>query len=260
MLYYLWLQGKQMLALNQKGIKMKKKYFLVLDTETCGDVEKNPLVYDVGAQIIDLHGNVLESGSWVVYDIYVGLRDLMKTAYYAEKLPQYERDLKQGKRKMAKLYTIRKTLLEWVNKYEVEAICAYNARFDIRALNNTFKHTTNGKYYYFFPKKLAIIDIWHMAVVSICSMESYCRMAYEHGFVTEKGNMRTTAEMVYAYLINVPDFEESHTGLEDVQIEVQIFLYCWKKTKPEQRVLRGNPWRIPQPYWNYVEAKTEHLI
>ena len=36
-----------------------------------------------------------------------------------------------------------------------------------------------------------------------------------------------TAEVIYRYLTQNLDFEEEHTGLEDVRIERKIFEYCW---------------------------------
>lgn len=37
---------------------------------------------------------------------------------------------------------------------------------------------------------------------------------------------RLTAEILYRYLTNNVDFVESHTGLEDVMIEKEIFKAC----------------------------------
>ena len=42
-----------------------------------------------------------------------------------------------------------------------------------------------------------------------------------------------TAEVLYRYLTNNIEFVESHTGLEDVEIEMQIFLEC-KKRNPDE--------------------------
>ena len=42
-------------------------------------------------------------------------------------------------------------------------------------------------------------------------------------FITNSGRVRTTAQAIYSYIINNPHFEESHTGLEDIDIEIEIF-------------------------------------
>ena len=68
------------------------KYYLVVDVETANDLE-NPLVYDIGGVVTDKQGRIYESFSFVVRDVFVGEKDLMKSAYYAEKVPEYWRDL-----------------------------------------------------------------------------------------------------------------------------------------------------------------------
>ena len=238
---------------------MKKKYFLVIDTETTGEISA-PLVYDVGAKVIDLQGRTYESMSSVIYEIYAKQRETMKSAYYAEKLPQYEEDLKNGKRKMHTFYTVRKTLLDWMEKYDIEAVCAYNMPFDKKALNNTYKFITEGKRRFFFPKETKYIDIWVMACSSIFQRKSYQQMAYENAWYSDKGNVLTNAEKAYCYLMNRNDFEESHTALEDVEIESAIFTYCWRYTTEEERKVIYLPWRKPQKEWYYYEAHEDGII
>ena len=72
-----------------------KENFIVIDTETAGGLEF-PLAYDIGFIVIDRDGKEFERFSFVVHDIYAGQRELMKTAFYAEKLPLYESILKNG--------------------------------------------------------------------------------------------------------------------------------------------------------------------
>lgn len=86
---------------------MKKQYFIVLDTETANSIEQ-PLPYDIGWAIVDRQGNVYKTHSYVVYEIYCKEKELMQSAYYAEKLPKYEEDIKSKKRKIAGIWTIRK--------------------------------------------------------------------------------------------------------------------------------------------------------
>lgn len=50
-------------------------------------------------------------------------------------------------------------------------------------------------------------------------------------FFTEKGNLKMTAEAIYCYLSNNPNFEESHTALNDCIIEYEIYKYIQKRSK-----------------------------
>lgn len=236
----------------------KRKFFLAIDTETAGSIAK-PLVYDVGFKVFDLSGKVYERFSFVNYDIYTK-KDIMNSAYYAEKLPQYEADLKAGTRKMVKFFTIRKKVIECLQQYDVEAVCAYNTAFDRRALNNTFAYLTDNKYRFFFPYGTKFIDIWNMTCSSIFQTRSFYNTAYENNWYSPTGNVRTNAEVAYSFITKRFDFVESHTALEDVDIEQEIFLYCWKKTKEEHRFIVGCPWRKPQKDWYYIEACKDGVI
>lgn len=239
---------------------MNKKYILVLDVETAGDVEKNPTVYDLGAKIVDLYGNTVERVSWVIADVFLDMPELMKSAYYAKKLPQYYEDIKTGKRKLVKLFTAKKIIWYWMFKYNAFDVAAYNCSFDRRALNYTTYLLSNGEDKYFFPRKANFIDIWRLACETVCSSKDFQKVAYENGWYSSAGNVRTNAEIVYSYLRNLPTFEESHTGLEDVEIEVEIMLHCWKKVPANNRSIVWNPWRIPQSEWAYREAKFDGVI
>ena len=45
----------------------------------------------------------------------------------------------------------------------------------------------------------------------------------ESCFITNSGRVRTTAQAIYCYISNNSQFEEAHTGLEDIDIEIAIF-------------------------------------
>lgn len=73
------------------NIDKRKNYYLTIDTETCNSLD-DPLVYDLGGCVHDKEGNALEMFSFVIRDTFKGCEDLMQTAYYAEKIPNYEDD------------------------------------------------------------------------------------------------------------------------------------------------------------------------
>lgn len=140
-------------------IDRRKSYYLVLDTETAnGYIDENnklclddSLFYDCGFAVIDKKGNVYETHSYVNYDIFCGMADVMKSAYYKEKIPKYYDDLKRGDRKWSNTIGIRKVIKEACNKYNVKSIICHNARFDNNTLNKTIRYITGSKVRYFLP-------------------------------------------------------------------------------------------------------------
>lgn len=210
-----------------------KHYYLMVDTETCGTLE-NGFVYDLGMAVVDRHGNIYETFSYVIYEVYVGMKSLMQTAYYANKLPQYEADLKTGKRKMVRFATAHKKMWELVKKYNITAVVAHNARFDVHQLNNTAS-TIYGRKAYFFPYNMPIWCTFTMAKQTICQQKLYQRWCAENGYITSTGKVRATAEILYRYIKDLPEFAESHTGLEDVLIEAVILHKILRQHKKIQR-------------------------
>lgn len=229
------------------------EWFIVIDTETADSVQR-PLPYDIGYKIVNRHGEIAETRSFVVYEIFVGQKGMMQSAYYASKIPAYESDLKDGTRRLVRLYTARKQILDDIQKYNISVVFAYNVGFDRRALNNDQSFTTNNRYRYFFPKGIEFRCIWHMACQVLLARPSYIKYAKEHNFISEKGNILTNAECCYRYLTKNPNFQEDHTGLEDVSIEVEILLACYRQHKKMETKPYTACWRLVQKKAAEMEA------
>ena len=227
-------------------VDKRRKYFIVLDTETCPcdkDYEEvtpfNMFVYDIGWAVVDKHGNVYETKSYINRDIFFDEKMLMDSAYYKDKLPRYYEDIKNGTRKVATWYNIRKDLADTMKKYNTHTICAHNARFDDGATKNTQRWLTKSKFRYFFPKNTIIWDSMKMALDVIAKTPTYKEFCFENGFVTKHKTPRpqVKAETLYRYITQDVDFIESHTALEDVMIEKEIVAYCFRKHKPMRKAL-----------------------
>ena len=64
--------------------------------------------------------------------------------------------------------------------------------------------------------------------------------------MTANGRLRKTAEILWRFISGNNDFEESHTGLEDVLIEAEIMWYCFRQHKPMRKALYENRKEFPQ--------------
>lgn len=225
--------------MNNTNIDRRHIYGIMLDTETANTLETDKgmdfssvLPYDFGFAVIDSHGRIYEKYSYVNSDIFYGEADLMRSAYYAKKIPKYEKDIVEGKRIVANSYQIRKILLDVIRKYDCKFVCAHNARFDYTACNNIIRWTTKSKYRYFFPYGIEFWDTMKMARSVIGKMPTYRKFCEQNGYLTKNGQCQFTAEVLYRFISKQADFTESHTGLEDVEIEVQILAYCVRQHKP----------------------------
>ena len=198
--------------------------YIMLDTETTNSLD-DPICYDVGFAVVDKEGAIYETHSFVVAEVFLN-EELMESAYFIEKVPQYWEDIKKDTRKLAKFNTIRKVLAETMKKYNTNIVIAHNARFDYRSTAKTQRYLTKSKYRYFLPYGTEVWDTLKMAREVLKNDVDYDNFCYNNNYVTKRGRKRFTAEILYRFFTGDNDFVESHTGLEDVTIEKVIFAEC----------------------------------
>lgn len=203
------------------------EYFIVLDTETTNSLD-DPIVYDIGWAVVDRNGKVYQTYSFVVADIFLDA-ELMASAYFSDKIPNYWEQIKSGERTLAKFSHIRKVFHDCAKAYGVKKFFAHNMRFDYRSVNLTQRFLTSSKYRYFFPYNAEICDTLKMARQVLKNNEAYDNFCYDNQYLTKKGCKRYTAEIIYRFISQNIQFVESHTGLEDVLIEKEIMRYCFQE-------------------------------
>lgn len=221
-------------------------YLIGIDTETCNGLEidgkvdlSQSIVYDIGWVVTDKQGRIYEKRSFLIYEVFVAMKDVMKSAYYAEKIPMYWEQVKSGQRKLVRFQTMYNQFWEDVKTYNIKFAFAHNAMFDHRALNNTIRWVTKSKKRFFFPRSIEMWDTLKMARQTIGKQKSYIRYCEMNNFMTNHRTPRPrlTAEILYRYITGNVTFEESHTGLEDVLIETRILVHCFRQHKKMEKRL-----------------------
>ena len=216
-------------------IDRRRNYYLTLDTET-GNGLDDPIVYDIGGAIHDKSGKIYASFSFVIYDTFVEMEWLMKSAYYAKKFPQYQEGIRNGSRKLVRYNTARKYIKELCDKYNVKAIIAHNMRFDYNACSKTQRYLTKSKYRYFFPYGIELWDSMKMAQDTIAKQKGYIKFCKENNYMTKSNKPRVTAEILPRYFTGNNTYTEVHTGLADVKIEIGITVQCLRQHKKMRKL------------------------
>lgn len=220
-------------------LDLRKTTYNTIDTETCPIVPSdkvdahNMLVYDIGWRNYDKQNNCYNTRSFIVAEIFFGEKEKMASGYYADKLPRYYEDIKNGTRIIKPFDEIVEIYREDLKKYNVKFISAHNAYFDYTALRTTAKYL-NAKNQYFFPREIPLWDTMKMARDTICKNKTYT-------YFTASGRKSAKAEDLYKYLTHNEDFKESHTGLEDTEIESEILLACLRSHKRMRKNLFSTP-------------------
>lgn len=245
----------------------RKSYFLVFDTETANKRPQNSvnplnsLVYDFGCAVCDKQGNIYESRSYAVEDIFLNEFEKMQSAYYSKKIPLYIKELAEQERDLILFNDLIAEIDYLIKKWHIKAVIAHNATFDLGSLESTALWLSNDKTFQFFSG-VEVWDTMKMANDTICKTPSYKKFCEENGFLTKNNRVRKTAESLYAYITDTPDFEEKHIGFEDVLIEVKIFAHCMKQHKKMNKFVTYIEPRLKPTEWTdeTVEEYFEKII
>ena len=212
----------------------RKNYYIITDTETANGMNA-PLVYNISFAIIDKRGKIYAFRSFIVREVFFGMMELMKSAYYADKIPKYLEMIDKGEIEVVSYATAKKIFREMCKEWNVKAIIAHNMRFDYLSTNTTERFLTDSRSRYFFPYGVELWDTMRMSRDTICKQKTYKKWCEENGFMTKQNKPKATAEILYRYISNNNQFIEEHMALEDILIEKEIFAHCIRQHKPMRK-------------------------
>lgn len=232
-----------------------------------GEIKKNiaiakPLIYDLGWQVIDRNGKVYRRKSFLISEIF-SVPSVFNTAYYASKRPIYIERLEKGETVLTDWKTAIKDLLADIE--QVEAVGAYNSMFDFKKaipFTETYINELYSKDFYewesfqnkicdriasgvktsgenfdgdnfiFRNKKYPLFDVWGLSCKHILDNDEYREICRDRGWITASGKYyKTSAETCYRFFKGDNDFIESHTAIDDTEIESEIFVEILRRTK-----------------------------
>lgn len=221
--------------------------FIVLDTEGVNvgkpnsrNLGENAKFYDFGFVVADRDGEVLDKFSFVNTDVFNDYA-LMKSAYYAEKLPQYHAGIGESWIP-ASTNEIWHVFCKACVDYKVRDIWAYNAKYDKSCTNFTIEQASNGFRRFFAPYGTVWRDIWDYAGSTVCNTSKYVKWCRDNGFISPNGNPSTTADTLGKYLRKTMDYQECHTALSDAEDELAILLAAMKRHQKARHSM-GQGWR-----------------
>ena len=196
---------------------------IIIDTETTNDLTDS-LVYDIGFIVADYNGTIYSKHSFVVADVFCD-KELMSVAHFADKIPTYWKEIKEGTRTLTSFNNIKWTLRHIMRENNITKVYAYNCRFDYLALATTQRYITSSKWRFFFPYGTEFHDILALSRHVLKNETEYRTFCKENNYLTSRNANRYTAEIVAQYLFD-KNFTEEHTALADCEIEYKILLAC----------------------------------
>ena len=214
-----------------------------------------PLVYDIGWTICDRAGNIHDRKQFLIAETF-SVPAVFNTAYYAEKRPIYLEKLKKGETIIKPWNEVMEIFIADLNT--VDSVGAFNSMFDFKkAIPFTelyikmlyspdyfkweeiqkksckriaFEKPSNDSnpdfdpdHFLFRGRLYDLFDLWGLATTHLLNNVTYKNNCLKHGMLTNSGiYFKTSAETSYRYLCDKYDFIESHTALDDAEIESYI--------------------------------------
>lgn len=201
-------------------MKKNNYYYCTFDTETWGGVICPKGVYNLSGFIHDRKGKIIAPFNYLIAEYF---EEINKDSYSKKNFHRYLEMIERGEITMVnteeEAIQAVKNLCDF---YNVRYIMAYNTGFDL-CKTKCKKLIENREF----------IDIYLMALQTIGTYKKYEKFCIENKLMSKSNGKKIakTAESMYAYLTNNPNYKEEHTALEDSKIEMQIFLGCLKTHK-----------------------------
>lgn len=239
--------------MTTKKIDIKtKKYLMFIDTETIGtlNVKESVLPFEIGMKILDMETKkVVKEKSYLVRKFFNN-KYIMLSTFSASKYPNYFEKLDTDKRyKTYSVNEISQDIEKIKNRYNIDIMVAHNGNFDKTAMARLFEDFGLENPF----ENVNLLDTMELSKVITYSKDyvDYCiankdrlNTIGESCFITNSGRVRTTAQAIYCYLSNNSQFEEAHTGLEDIDIEIEIFKASLERLGNTMVALNTSPsWR-----------------
>lgn len=211
-----------------------ENYLLFIDTETIGSLfyTESVVPFEIGVKIYNQEKGKVEYQKSYIVRKFFNNKYIMYSSFSASKYPSYFEKLETDKRyKLMSAKDIQKELSRVIKKYNIKTMVAHNGKFDKVAVQRYFDDMGIEN-----PMKdLHLLDTMEISkvITQSAEYEKYCiankditrknNNEIESLFLTKSGRVRTTAQAIYSYISNNPNFQEAHTALEDIDIEIAIY-------------------------------------
>ena len=215
-----------------KKVDLKKeRYLMFIDVETIGtlNVKESVLPFEIGMKIFDLEKlKVVKERSYLVRKFFNN-KYIMLSTFSATKYPNYFEKLENDKRyKTMSVNDISKDIEKNVQRYNVKIMVAHNGNFDKTAMARLFEDFGVDNPFenidLLDTQEISKVITFSKAYTEFClANKDRLNSVKDSCFITNSGRVRITAQAIYCYISNNSQFEEAHTGLEDIDIEIEIF-------------------------------------
>lgn len=243
-------QGKTIKPERVKNYMSEK--FIVLDVEGLSTCRP----YNIGYVVADKDSKIYAKRSFALPEfIFENLQHCLKSCERMthKNIQEILSDIDRVKYSYTNTERFIRAFFADIMKFRVEDVWAYNCPFDKSSLHRMFPDED----WETLCETITFYDIIPAIVHTVLMSEDYITFCNNHGYITQKGNVMTKAEIVYQFLTGNETFEEEHTGCADAEIELEILAYAMKTGKEWDKEEKRPAWRILKQFCeaNEIEIK-----
>lgn len=209
----------------------KVNFILSVDTETIGSIycPESVLPFEIGIKVYDNNEKkVVYAKSFIVRKLFNN-KYAMLSSFSGNKYPKYKEFIKDKENYfVGSVRDIYTKIFGLIKRYNIKIMMAHNGQFDKTALDRLGNEFGIESPF----NDLDLLDTMQISTiitdtkkyVDFCKKNKGIKNAMnESAFITNSGRVRLTAQAIYAFITNNPNYEESHTALDDIDIEIRIY-------------------------------------
>lgn len=178
------------------------------------------------------------------------------------KLAHWQEMLDTGKAKLISIYKLYDRVNKLITERNLTLFSAFNVNFDFKAIEKTYhRFGIDKRKDYQESNKIATLKKWCLWEYSkkIYKTKPYIQWALANDKVTDKKNIKSNAETIYQFLTENQHFQETHFGIEDLQIEYTILMSSiYQNTLDRNNAIilnKNGSWQTVQAFRKELEEK-----
>lgn len=222
---------------SKKMVKIKKvnidkiTYLIFIDVESIGSIDLPISIYpfEIGVKVVNMQTREIVYEKSFIVRKFFNNKFIMLSSFSGSKYPKYQEEIKNNPTKyfVGSVKDIAFKISQLIKKYNNALLVAHNHNFDKTACERLFDefHIVNPF------NNIDWLDSMEIAQVITNSRDyvNFCKLnrditnsKKESMFITNSGRARITANALTCYIRNNPNYQESHTALNDIDDEIEI--------------------------------------
>ena len=236
----------------------KSNTYLLVDVETCNDQR---IIMELSFLVINKLMGKKKEKCYIIKEVWEN-EEYRNGKYAIEKLEHWQEMLDNGTAELVSIYRLYDIINKTITDKQVNIFSAYNVAFDFNAIKRTYhRYGIDKRKDYNESNKLLNLQklcLWEYGKKIYCTKD-YVKWALKNGKLTPKNKVKSSAESLFQYLTENEGFEETHFGIEDLQIEYTIFIASIIQNTLDRNnsltLNKNGSWRTVETFKNELREK-----